>query len=325
MGKTFDSASIYYVYILKHPDTLQPFYIGKGKGNRMYRHERDARNHNLPNKTNGYLYRKLKDILANGKRPVYEIVQDCMSEQAAFSLEVAVIDDIGLNNLCNCVLFSPNSQTKSRGKLGYRMTPEELVEHKKRHNTPEYKLMIGLDSYRKAGRPKATLDDYKEYRRQKDLDSNLKLLTAVVDKIRRELERRELQKHKRKRDTTTKFPRDEQGREYRLCPSCGKRIYATARTTLLKAERIKSGCRECAAPIVSAWQRNYIASMTDKQRKARKAKLVASRDSLTPEQRKINKQKSIAGIEAKLAVRYDEHLEKTLEGMKKIKPSPTKQ
>lgn len=49
----------YYVYIYSDPDTKQPFYIGKGKGNRCFNH--------LFQDNDSEKVAKIQEIIKNGK------------------------------------------------------------------------------------------------------------------------------------------------------------------------------------------------------------------------------------------------------------------
>jgi hypothetical protein len=49
----------YYVYSLIDPRTNVPFYIGKGIGARLYRHEKNVINGKIPN-DNNYLFNKIR-------------------------------------------------------------------------------------------------------------------------------------------------------------------------------------------------------------------------------------------------------------------------
>ena len=83
-----------YVYVYSHPDTHSPFYVGKGCGNRATKHlvyispERDQQ--------------KIIDKLRNqGREPIIEIVRWGLSEDAAYAVEAALIQQIGLEHLAN--------------------------------------------------------------------------------------------------------------------------------------------------------------------------------------------------------------------------------
>ena len=83
----------YYVYVYSDPDTKKPFYVGKGKGNRVFDH--------LSCEDSSEKSAKIKSILAMGKKPVIEILVHGVDEETAFKVEAAAIDLIGIENLTN--------------------------------------------------------------------------------------------------------------------------------------------------------------------------------------------------------------------------------
>ena len=83
----------YYVYIYSDPDTKQPFYIGKGKGNRCFNH--------LFQDNDSEKVAKIQEILKNGKEPIIEILVHGVDEETALKVEAAAIDLIGIDNLTN--------------------------------------------------------------------------------------------------------------------------------------------------------------------------------------------------------------------------------
>lgn len=86
----------YYVYIYINPLNDSIFYVGKGKGNRVFDH---LKNDNESEKVNA-----IKEIRANGKEPRIEILVHGLSdEETALRIEAAVIDVIGVDNLTNGV------------------------------------------------------------------------------------------------------------------------------------------------------------------------------------------------------------------------------
>ena len=83
----------YYVYIYSNPDTKQPFYIGKGKGNRCFNH--------LFQDNDSEKVAKIQEIIKNGKEPIIEILVHGVDEETALKVEAAAIDLIGIDKLTN--------------------------------------------------------------------------------------------------------------------------------------------------------------------------------------------------------------------------------
>lgn len=89
----------YYVYAYFEPDSLEPFYIGKGRGPRYYAHFNACLT-----KSNRF-YNKLKLMLKNGILPRVEKLVHSLTEQQAFAIEIQLIAKYGrldLNNGCLC-------------------------------------------------------------------------------------------------------------------------------------------------------------------------------------------------------------------------------
>ena len=84
----------YYVYVYSHPDTRQPFYVGKGRGGRVLAHLKFK----VPELAKQAIIDGLKK---QGREPIMEIVQWGLSEDAAFAAEAALIQFIGLDRLSN--------------------------------------------------------------------------------------------------------------------------------------------------------------------------------------------------------------------------------
>ncbi len=96
----------FYVYVLCDPRQsgehvygeiklpCQPFYVGKGKGRRAWRHHCYIGKHQNPHRD-----RIIQKLLAFESNPVVVIVQDALSEESAFSLEKETIRLIGRFNL----------------------------------------------------------------------------------------------------------------------------------------------------------------------------------------------------------------------------------
>ena len=90
----------YYVYELIDPDSKLPFYVGKGKNNRMFSHECHVNNGNIPN-NNKHLYNKIQKILLSNNEIIYHKTYENLNEKDAFKKEIDRINEIGIENLCN--------------------------------------------------------------------------------------------------------------------------------------------------------------------------------------------------------------------------------
>lgn len=86
----------WYVYKLIDPRNLLPFYIGKGKGNRLDAHEIEAAKGVSSHKCN-----KINSIKQLGFEVLKEKVAIFWCEQSAYDFETDLIEAIGLENLTN--------------------------------------------------------------------------------------------------------------------------------------------------------------------------------------------------------------------------------
>ena len=108
----------YYVYQLIHPKTNEPFYIGKGTGDRAYTH-----NEFKDGNDNTYKDRVIQKLHKEGLEPIVDIVKHFEKEQEAYEYEEALTESIGLDNLTNMVIGArPPSQT------GRKKSPETLAK-----------------------------------------------------------------------------------------------------------------------------------------------------------------------------------------------------
>lgn len=81
--------NFFYVYALKDPRTspAKPFYIGKGTGSRAYDHLI------TPDKTRKY--RRIKEIIDAGRKPMVEVLVDNLTETQALRIEAELIAAFG--------------------------------------------------------------------------------------------------------------------------------------------------------------------------------------------------------------------------------------
>lgn len=84
----------YYVYMYVHPETKQPFYIGKGQHGRALAH--------LSATHESHKVDVLNRLRATGLKPRIEVLAHRLpDEQTALLIEAAVIDALGLESLTN--------------------------------------------------------------------------------------------------------------------------------------------------------------------------------------------------------------------------------
>jgi len=100
---------------------FQPFYIGKGHGKRAWAHLRDGRYRRASG--NPYKDRLIQKLLAAGSDPVILIINNNLTEDAAFEQEKALILTIGRSNLGTGPLTNINDG--GEGNIGYRWTAEQ--------------------------------------------------------------------------------------------------------------------------------------------------------------------------------------------------------
>jgi len=85
----------FYVYLYVDPRDSQPFYVGKGKGNRMLTHLNDTEETEK--------VKRISDLRKLGLEPVIEILKYGLTEHEAFLVESAAIELIGIDRLTNRV------------------------------------------------------------------------------------------------------------------------------------------------------------------------------------------------------------------------------
>lgn len=84
----------YYVYLYSHPLTGEVFYVGKGKGNRVFAH--------LEDKSESHKVKYISELRKNNLEPKIEIlVHGLEDDEMALRVESSIIDLIGIKNLTN--------------------------------------------------------------------------------------------------------------------------------------------------------------------------------------------------------------------------------
>jgi hypothetical protein len=105
----------YYVYQLIDPRNSKPFYVGKGKGERMYAHEREAEGKSQHPKC-----KVIRDIKSLGYVIEYKIVKRFDDEEEAYLYEAQVILETGLENLTNLLpggRVKPSKRSKKNAQF----------------------------------------------------------------------------------------------------------------------------------------------------------------------------------------------------------------
>jgi hypothetical protein len=102
----------FYVYELRDPRSDDVFYVGKGKGNRIHAHEKEAERGVQSPKCN-----VIRDIWASGLQVEKNVIARFHDEAEAYAAEKAIIDDIGLQNLTN---IAPGGIWHPRERVGKR-------------------------------------------------------------------------------------------------------------------------------------------------------------------------------------------------------------
>ena len=87
-----------YVYLLLCPDMQQVIYVGKGRGNRMRHHVRDARRGKVSGTKK---HNAIVAFLERGETPVPVVFQCGLSDREAYQTEKALIAKIGHERLSN--------------------------------------------------------------------------------------------------------------------------------------------------------------------------------------------------------------------------------
>lgn len=102
--KQINNDNKYYTYKLISSINGEVFYIGKGSGDRCQRHLKIAIGKSKSKSKNPKLYNKINDILSKEGEIIIEKVLETNIEKDALDMEVYLINEIGIENLCNLTL-----------------------------------------------------------------------------------------------------------------------------------------------------------------------------------------------------------------------------
>lgn len=138
----------YYTYVLIDSSTNNIFYVGKGSGNRMYKHIQISQGESICKNVNKKLYNKIQKIIADGNNVISLKVFENENEKLTLEYEKGLILKLGIENLCNLTLGGegtsyPNGFTEehkkniSKGKIGKKRKP---ITDKTRENMSKAQL-----------------------------------------------------------------------------------------------------------------------------------------------------------------------------------------
>jgi hypothetical protein len=108
------SLVVSYVYAYLDPISKLPFYIGKGKGRRMYHHLTEAKKE-VSKETNLHKIRKIQKILDTGLEPEIIVIDSELTDEDAYELEEFMIGWIG-----RCDMGTGSLTNMSDGGVGGR-------------------------------------------------------------------------------------------------------------------------------------------------------------------------------------------------------------
>ncbi len=162
----------FYVYLYVNPIDGAVFYVGKGRGNRVFAHLRASPDKNIA--------KTLKEIKAAKRQPRIEILAHGLTEKAAFRVEAAAIDLLGLGHLDNAV----------RGHGCSRLPVEDVIAHHTRRPAKirEPAILIRINrAYRYGMTDQELYDATRSAWRIGTRGDKAKLAMAVYDNVVREV------------------------------------------------------------------------------------------------------------------------------------------
>ena len=120
-----------YVYVLKDPLDGEPFYVGKGRGNRVFSHAADSlKSYDLKEIPNAKLQR-IREIHDRGDDVGIELVRHGLDDPTAHEIEAVLIEEYGLTDLLHNLV-------KGHGVARGRMSPADVIALYDPPNAPPF-------------------------------------------------------------------------------------------------------------------------------------------------------------------------------------------
>lgn len=118
-----------YVYYLEDPRDRTIFYVGKGQGDRVFQHMKEAEIYLGQEKAPTEKLDRIRDILSANLRPRHVILRSGLGEGEALEVEAAMIDLLGIKNLTNMVRGMGTDRGIREAERLYSIAPRKAKKH----------------------------------------------------------------------------------------------------------------------------------------------------------------------------------------------------